>query len=187
MSFPDGENLLQVMLAVNELELTPLIDVEGPECRVARKFAGGPKELFCFDAELIEVTKMFGCGRGELFAAEWVCCRLRRYHGRGFAAVREVSEVDESVLAEVLGDVGFCASGSSFSETGVQGQLCAGVAEQEVLHNLLDGPLVRSRGRLELGLIGVESVEAEGYFALESVEGGVHRAGSRYTGCQRGG
>jgi hypothetical protein len=38
-----------------------------------------------------------------------------------------------------------------------------------------------------LGLGGVESVEGECDLALELLEGGVHRAGSRYTGCGRDG
>ena len=40
-----------------------------------------------------------------------------------------------------------------------------------MLHDLLDGPLVRARGRLELGLSGVESAKGEGDLALEAMEG----------------
>jgi hypothetical protein len=99
VAFADSENLLQVMLAVNELESSPLIYVERPEDCVARKFAFGPEEFFRFGAEQIEVSQMFGGGGGELFAAEWVSRWSRRDHGRGFASVREVAATDDGVLA----------------------------------------------------------------------------------------
>ena len=171
VGFADGEDLLEVMLAVNELKLSPLVYVERPQDGVAGKLAVGPKEFFGFAAEHIEVSQMFGGGGGEIFAAERVIRRSRGDHGRGFAAVGEVAKTDEGVLAEMLGDAGFCASGSSFGEAGVESQLGAGVAEEEMLHDLLDGPLVRTRGWLELRLNGVESVEGEGDLALEAMEG----------------
>ncbi|WP_433983111.1 hypothetical protein RBB78_15980 [Tunturiibacter empetritectus] len=145
--------------------------LSGPRTAWARKFAGGSEEFFGFAAEHIEVSQMFGGGGGEIFAAERMGRGSRRYHGRGLAAVREVAETDEGVLAEMLGDAGFCAGGGSFGEAGVESQLGAGVAEEEMLHDLLDGPLVRTRGWLELRLNGVESVEGEGYLALEAMEG----------------
>jgi hypothetical protein len=187
VGFADGEDLLEVMLAVNQLEFSPLIYVERPENCVAGKFAFGPEEFFRFGAEQIEVSQMFGCGGGERFAAEWVLGWSRRNHCRGFASVWEVAETDEGVLAQVLRDAGFCAGGSSLGETGIQSQLGAGVAEQKMLHNLLDCPLMWARGWLKLCLSGVESVEGEGDLALKAMEGGVHKAGSRYTGCGRGG
>jgi hypothetical protein len=87
----------------------------------------------------------------------------------------------------MLRDTGFRTGGGSFGEAGVQSQLGAGVTEQEMLHDLLNGPLMRTRIWLELCLNGVESVESEGYLALEAMEGGVHKAESRYTGYRRGG
>jgi len=91
--------------------------------------------------------------------------------------------MDESVLAEMLGDAGFGAGRSAFGEAGVESHLGAGVGKQEMLHDLLDVPLVGAGARLELGLGGVESIEGECDLELKPLEGGIHRAGSRYTGC----
>ena len=171
VGFADGKNLFQVMFAVNELELAPLIDVEGPQGGVAREFAGTTEEILCFGTELIEVSQVLGCGSGKLLTAELMGGWLGRHHEWGFAAVGEVAEMDEGVLAEMLGNAWFCARGCLLGEAGVQSQLCAGVAEQEVLHDLLDRPLVRTGGRLELCLSGVEPVEGESNLALKAVEG----------------
>jgi hypothetical protein len=171
VSFADGKDLLEVMLAVNELKLPPLIDVEWSQDGVARKFALGSEECFGFGAEHVEVSQMFGGGSGELFSTESMGRGSRRHHGRGFAAVREVAETDEGVLAEMLGDAGLSAGGGLLGESGVESQFCAGVAKEEMLHDLLDGPLVRARRGLELRLSGVESTEGEGYLALQAMEG----------------
>ena len=66
----------------------------------------------------------------------------RRDQRWGFASVGEVSETDEGVLAEILGDAGIGAGRGAFGEAGVESHLGAGVAEQEMLHDLLDVPLV---------------------------------------------
>ena len=62
----------------------------------------------------------------------------------------------------MLGDAGFCAGGCLLGEACVESQLGTGVAKEEMLHDLLNVPLMWSRGWLELRLNGVESVEAEG-------------------------
>ena len=46
MRFADGENLFEVMLAVDKLEFSPLIDVEWSQGHVAGKPAGGTEKLF---------------------------------------------------------------------------------------------------------------------------------------------
>ena len=46
VGFADGENLLEMMLAVDELELSPLVDVEGSEGHVAGEPAGCAEEFF---------------------------------------------------------------------------------------------------------------------------------------------
>jgi len=95
--------------------------------------------------------------------------------------------MDESVLSHMLRDAGLCAGGCLLGEARVQRHLGSGVAEKEMLHDLLNGPFVRARGWLELGLRGVKSVEAEGNLALKAMEGCVHKAGSSYTGSRRRG
>ena len=45
-------------------------------------------------------------------------------------------------MAEVLRDVGFGFGGCAFGEAGVEGHLGTGVAEEKMLHDLLNGPLV---------------------------------------------
>jgi len=175
VGFADGENLFEVMLAVDELEFSPLVDVERPEGHVAGEPAGCAEDLFCLSTELIEMCQMFGRSVGEFFSAELAVCDRRRNQRRGFASMREVAEMDESVLGHMLWDAGLCAGGGSLGEARVQGHLGAGVAEQKVFHDLLNGPFVRARRWLELGLGGVESVEGEGDLALKTVEGGVHK------------
>lgn len=118
---------------------------------------------------------MFGRGGGEFFSAEWAVCGSRRDQGWGFASMRKVAEVDEGVLGHMLRNAGLCAGGRALGEAGVQSHLGSGVTEKEMLHDLLNGPLVRARGWLELGLGSVESVEGEGDLALKAVEGGVHK------------
>lgn len=48
MGFPNGENLFEVMLAVDELELSPLVSVERSQGHVAGEPAGCAKEFFGF-------------------------------------------------------------------------------------------------------------------------------------------
>ena len=47
VGFADCENLFEVMLAMDELKLSPLVDVERPEGHVAGEPAGCAEELFC--------------------------------------------------------------------------------------------------------------------------------------------
>jgi len=46
VGFADGENLFEVMLAMDELKLSPLVDVERPEGHVAGEPAGCAEDLF---------------------------------------------------------------------------------------------------------------------------------------------
>ena len=47
MGFADRENLFEVMLAVDELKLSPLVDVERSKGHVAGEPAGCAEDLFC--------------------------------------------------------------------------------------------------------------------------------------------
>ena len=78
-------------------------------------------------------------------------------------------------MPDALQEGGFGAGGCALGEAGVEGHLGAGVGEEQVLDDLLDAPLAGMRGRVKLGLGGVESAERGGDLALELVEGGVHR------------
>ena len=72
--------------------------------------------------------------------------------------------------------------GAAFGEAGVEGHLGAGVGEEEMFDDLLDGPLA-GRRRAKLGLGGVQAVECGGNFSLKLVKGVVHgRQESHYTG-----
>ena len=91
MGFADGENLFEMMLAMDELELSPLVDVERPQDHVAREPAGGAEEFFGLSTQMIEMCQMFGRGGGEFFSAEPVVCGGRRDQRRGFTSVRKVA------------------------------------------------------------------------------------------------
>src|SRR5580698_7799332 len=121
------------------------------------------------------MCQMLSRGGGKFFSAECMVCYSRADQRWGFASMREVAEMDESVLGHVLRDTRLCTGGCLLGKTRVQRQLGAGVAEEEMLHDLLDSPLVGTRGRLELGLASIESVEAESYLALKTMKGGVHK------------
>ena len=102
-------------------------------------------------------------------------------HGRRRAAAGEVAKVTNGDLLDALECGGLGDGGAAFGQAGVEGHLGAGVGEEEMLDDLLDGPLV-GRGGAELGLGGVEAVECGGYFVLKLVKGVVHgRQESRYT------
>ena len=109
---------------------------------------------------------MIGSGDGEFLTAERAVCGSGHNQRRGFTSMWEVAEVDEGVLGHMLRNAGLCAGGCSFGEARIQSHLGSGVGEKKVLHDLLDGPLVRARGWLELGLGGVESAETEADLAL---------------------
>jgi hypothetical protein len=129
VGFADGEYLLQVVFAVDELKLAPLVDSEGTECHVAGELAGGAEEFLCFGAEKVELREVVGGGLSEVFAADGMGCRCSRCDKRrGLATMWEISETDHGVLAEMLGDAGFGAGRVAFGEAGVESHLCAGVA-----------------------------------------------------------
>ena len=70
MGVADGENLLDVVLAVNELESAPLVDAERAEDHVAGTSVGRAEDIFGFGEEQVEAGEMFGDGLGEGFAGE---------------------------------------------------------------------------------------------------------------------
>lgn len=81
--------------------------------------------------------------------------------------------MDEGVLTEMLDEAGFGAGWRALGEAGTDGGFGAGVAEEEVLDDLLDAPLVDVQRRMELGLGVVETAEGAGESAVESLQIGV--------------
>ena len=71
--------------------------------------------------------------------------------------------MNEGVLTEMLQDAGFGAGWRALGEAGTDGGFGAGVAEEEVLDDLLDAPLVDVQSRMELGL-GGEAMEQLAFF-----------------------
>ena len=174
VGFANGDDLPEVMLAVDELKSAPLVDAERAKDDVAGTSLRGAEDFLGFVAEGVDAIEVFGDGVGEVFAGEWKRCRSGRDGRRGFAAGWKVAEMDERVLPEALQDGGFGAGGCALGDAGVEGHLGAAVTEEQVLDDLLDTPLVRVRRRVKLGLGGVESAETVGNLTLELVEGGVH-------------
>lgn len=70
MGVADGEDLLDVVLAVDELESAPLVDAEGAEDHVGGASIGRTEYLFGFGEEEVEAGEVFGYGLGEGFAGE---------------------------------------------------------------------------------------------------------------------
>ena len=81
--------------------------------------------------------------------------------------------MDEGVLTEVLHEARFGAGWRALDEAGLDSGFGAGVAEEEVLDNLLDAPLVDVQRGMELGLGVVETAEGAGESAMESLQIGV--------------
>jgi len=66
VGFANGGDLLEVMLAVDELKFAPLVDVEWAENSVIDALAGRAEENFRFVEEEIQAGEMLGCGVGEV-------------------------------------------------------------------------------------------------------------------------
>ena len=91
MSAADGEDLLDVVLAVNELESAPLIDPEWAEDHEAGASAGGAEDSFGFSEEQVEAGEMLGDSLGEGFAGERKVGMQWSDQRRGFATAWEVA------------------------------------------------------------------------------------------------
>jgi hypothetical protein len=68
MGSTDGEDLFDVMPAVNELKSAPMIDVERAEDRVCGEPGGRAEDVFGFAANMVEAGELFGHGVGESIA-----------------------------------------------------------------------------------------------------------------------
>jgi hypothetical protein len=68
MDLADGEDLLDVVLAVDEMEPTPLCDVEGTENCVGRAVTGGTEESLRFVEEQVEMVEVVDGSMGQVFA-----------------------------------------------------------------------------------------------------------------------
>src|SRR5438067_117668 len=109
------------MFAVDEMEFSPLIDVERAEGGVAGTLAPWAKESLRFGKEQVEVGEMFGCGVGEVFAGKSMGGGLRGDDLGGFAACGEVSASGDCALEDAVREVGPGAGGSALGEAGDDG------------------------------------------------------------------
>ena len=100
--------------------------------------------------------------------------RRGRDQGWGFTSGGKVPEMNERILARSLQKIGLCAGWRALCEAGIESCLGPGIAEKQMFDDLLDAPFPRTRGRSELSLTSVESVEARCDLALKLMESCVH-------------
>ena len=101
MSRAYGENLPDVMGAVNEMEPPPLVNAERAKEDVGDARSGAEERLG-FVEEAIDAGQMFGDGTGEIVAGERRGETGRDHLLRSFAAAREETELDEIELGKAL-------------------------------------------------------------------------------------
>ena len=87
----NGEDLFDVVHAVNELKSAPLVDTERAQHHVAGTSASRAEEIFGFGEEQVETGEVVGNGEDKSFAGEWMRGGRRRDQRRGFAASWEVA------------------------------------------------------------------------------------------------
>jgi hypothetical protein len=158
----DGENLVDMMAAVGEVEAAPLVDAERAEDHVSDA-AVWAKESFGFVEELVDGGESGGSFGGEIFATESLLRDGWRDERRSFPAAGHEAEVRDDILSYSLPERGENARRHTFCDAAADGGFGGGVGEAEVVDDLLDAPLFAGRGYwrrgAELGLGGVEAAD----------------------------
>jgi hypothetical protein len=172
----DSSNLLGVMAGVDEVKTPPLLDGEWAKDLVADGGAiaeGGPglveDGVHC-EERLMELLQ-------ELWAAERLNGRWGTDHCWRGAALRKEATGDQGYLGEALFEVGVGRRRATLGETTFDCVAGGAKGKEQVLSDLLDGPLFWVGDGTELGLLGVEGLEGGAEGLLELEEESVHAWG----------
>ena len=141
----DCENLFDVMVAMDELKSSPLVDIHWAEYHMAGKAVVRAKDLLRLAADVAQPRQMLvDCDR-KLFAGPRDRSGQRSHRRGSLASAWKVTQTEQCILAELLNQRRSRTCWSTFGDASFErgpGQL---IGKQEVLDDLLNAPTGRAR------------------------------------------